>query len=224
MDCVIAPSAEDGLDLLAAETFDAILMDHQLPGMNGRDATKEIRLRGITTPVIGVTASSTAADERACLDAGMNAFLPKPVGLERLGTALHEVLNTTTTATTPIEDTPASPDDGSHSTIDSSVLDELAAELGDRSIVEGLVRTFLDELDPRSADIIDGDDALAARQAHTLKSSARLLGAHQLSVACAEAEDDPAARHGIAELAASARSELRGWLDPTAQAEPMADT
>ena len=94
MECVIAGSAEDALDVLATDSFDVILMDHQLPGMNGRDATREIRQRRITTPIIGVTASSTAADERACLDAGMNAFLAKPVGLERLGAALHDVLTT----------------------------------------------------------------------------------------------------------------------------------
>ena len=103
------------------------------------------------------------------------------------------------------------------------MLDELADELGDRSIVDGLVRTFLDELDARSADIIGEDAELAARQAHTLKSSARLLGAIELSQACADVEHDPGARHGIDDLAASARSELRGWLaaDDTADVEPI---
>ena len=64
--------------------FDVILMDHQLPGMNGRDATRELRRRNVTTAIVGLTASATAADEQACLDAGMNAFLAKPVGLDRL--------------------------------------------------------------------------------------------------------------------------------------------
>ncbi len=192
MECVIAGSAEDALELLAADSFDVILMDHQLPGMNGRDATREIRQRRITTPVIGVTASSTAADERACLDAGMNAFLAKPVGLERLGAALHDVL-TTRTASVSV-DAAAEPGDTAAPTIDVRVLDELADELGDRSIVDGLVGTFLDELDARSADIIGDDPELAARQAHTLKSSARLLGAIRLSQACADAEHDPDAR------------------------------
>jgi PAS domain S-box-containing protein len=210
MECVIAGSAEDALELLAADSFDVILMDHQLPGMNGRDATREIRQRGITTPVIGVTASSTAADERACLDAGMNAFLAKPVGLERLGAALHDVL--TTRAASVSVDAAAEPDEMAAPTIDLRVLDELVDELGDRSIVGGLVGTFLDELDARSADIIGDDPDLAARQAHTLKSSARLLGAVRLSQACADAEHDADARSGIDELAASARTELRGWL------------
>ena len=210
MECVIAGSAEDALDVLATDSFDVILMDHQLPGMNGRDATREIRQRRITTPIIGVTASSTAADERACLDAGMNAFLAKPVGLERLGAALHDVL-TTRTASTSVGAV-AAPGDAAAPTIDVSVLDELADELGDRSIVEGLVATFLGELNARIADVIGDNPELAARQAHTLKSSARLLGAIRLSQACADAEHDAGARNGIDELAASARTELRGWL------------
>ena len=210
MDCVIVGSAEEALEILAVDRFDVILMDHQLPGMNGRDATREIRRRGIVTPVIGVTASSTAADEQACRAAGMNAFLAKPVGLERLGAALGDVLTSEMAAVSAVAASRTG--DSVAPTIDVSVLDELADELGDRSIVDGLVRTFLEELDARSADIIGEDAELAARQAHTLKSSARLLGAIELSQACADAEHDPSARRGIDVLAASARSELRGWL------------
>jgi PAS domain S-box-containing protein len=83
MNCVIADSAETCLDLLDSSSFDAILMDHELPGMNGRDATREIRRRGFLMPIVGTTASAAAADERACLEAGMDAFLLKPFGLER---------------------------------------------------------------------------------------------------------------------------------------------
>ena len=224
MDCVIVGSAEEALEMLAVDQFDVILMDHQLPGMNGRDATREIRRRGIVTPVIGVTASSTAADEQACRAAGMNAFLAKPVGLERLGGAIGDVLTSEIPAVSAVAASRTR--DSVAPTVDVSVLDELADELGDRSIVDGLVRTSLDELDARSADIIGGDAELAARQAHTLKSSARLLGAIELSQACADVEHDPGAKHVIDDLAASARSELRGWLaaDDTADSNPSGHT
>ncbi len=212
MDCVIAESAEIGLEILSSDTFDVILMDHQLPGMNGRDATQEIRRRGIEIPVVGVTASSTAADERACLDAGMNAFLAKPVGLERLSEALQSVFRDDEQAAA---GEPTSPDAAAESddAVDTSVLDALAAELGDRTIVEGLVRTFLNELDSREVDIATGDAELAARQAHTLKSSAKLLGAGRLSDVCAAAEGDATVRPEITQAAHGARLGLSAWLD-----------
>ncbi|MFK8026144.1 MAG: ATP-binding protein [Ilumatobacter sp.] len=209
MDAVIAESAEIGLDRLDVESFDAILMDHQLPGMNGRDATREIRRRGFTTPVIGVTASSTAADERASLDAGMTAFLAKPVGLDRLGEALALVLRDAAAAEHESESVAESSSDA---VVDVRVLDELADELGDRDIVAGLVRTYLDELGKRRDDIIDGAADVAARQAHTLKSSSKLLGAGALSELCAAAEHDPEARAAVGDAVDETDAALRRWL------------
>ena len=212
MDCVIAGTAEIGLDLLDREAFDAVLMDHQLPGMNGREATREARRRGIVTPIIGVTASSTAADERACLDAGMNAFLAKPVGLDRLSESLQLVLRPEVSAETVQATAESRPGDASDA-VDESILDELADELGDRSVVEGLVRTFLGELGDRESDIATGSAELVARQAHTLKSSAKLLGAMRLAEVCAAAETDSAARSEITAAASAARTGLSAWLD-----------
>lgn len=210
MDAVVAESAERGLELLGTTTFDAILMDHQLPGMNGRDATREIRRRGISTPVIGLTASSTAADERACLDAGMNVFIPKPAGLQQLRSALETVLPAV--AEHPTRSEPATVGT-SGSAVDVRALEVLVGELGDRGVVENLVRTFLDELDARGADIVGSDEELAARQAHTLKSSAQLLGAHGLSGACARAGSDEGARRAIGALVPVVRDELTVWLE-----------
>jgi PAS domain S-box-containing protein len=214
MNCVIAESAETCFDLLETSSFDAILMDYQLPGMNGRDATREIRRRGFLTPIVGMTASSAAADERACLEAGMDAFLSKPVGLDRLRTAVRLVLlgganvarpsgpSSTSTAV----DTVA---------VDESVLNELASELSDRAIVESLVATFLGELEARGADIATGDPDLAARQAHSLKSSAKLLGALHLAELCAAVEIDSSVRDGVAQAAIAARAGLMAWVSAT---------
>lgn len=219
MDCVIAESAEAGLDLLESSSFDAILMDHQLPGMNGRDATREIRRRGLLTPIVGLTASSTAADERACFEAGMNAFLSKPVGLERLGTTLRRLLArgaaatsasayaSTFNLTSPVTSTAVD-----RVAVDESVLDVLSAELSDRAVVESLVTTFLGELDARGADIAHGDPESAVRQAHTLKSSAKLLGALHLAELCAAAETDASVRGAVSEAAIAARVGLVAWL------------
>jgi PAS domain S-box-containing protein len=216
MDCVIAEDAETCFDLLETSSFDGILMDYKLPGMNGRNATLEIRRRGFLTPIVGMTASSTAADERSCLEAGMNAFLSKPVGLERLGSTLRKVVlggaNVARSSRPPSTSTAVDA-----VAVDESVLNELAAELSGRAVVESLVATFLRELDARGADIATGDPDLAARQAHSLRSSAKLLGAQHLAELCAAVEIDSSVRGGVSEAAIAARAGLTAWLNVTPQ-------
>ena len=72
------------------EGYDAVLMDVQMPGMNGFEATEAIRLleRGASIPVFALTASSHEADQRLAKRAGMNAFLSKPLEMELLGKML----------------------------------------------------------------------------------------------------------------------------------------
>jgi PAS domain S-box-containing protein len=216
MNCVIADSAETCFDLLEVSPFDAILMDYQLPGMNGREATREIRRRGFLMPIVGITASSTAADERACLEAGMDAFLPKPVGLERLSLTLRKVVlrgaNVARSSRPPSKSTAVDA-----VAVDESVLNKLAAELSSREVVERLVVTFLGELDARGTDIATGAPESAIRQAHTLKSSAKLLGALHLAELCAAAETDSKARDAVSAAAIAARVGLTAWLNVTPQ-------
>ena len=88
---IVANNGQEALDRLAAETFDLVLMDVQMPVMDGLQATKLIRQReadkGNRTPIVAVTAG---ADRQSCLDAGMNEYLTKPIRAERL----DEVLST----------------------------------------------------------------------------------------------------------------------------------
>jgi len=81
-------SGEAALEALAGETFDLVLMDVRMPGAGGLAATRSLRARGINTPVVALTANAFDDDRRACLDAGMDDFLVKPLSPEDLRVAL----------------------------------------------------------------------------------------------------------------------------------------
>jgi len=83
-----AASGEETLAALEAGRYDLILMDVRMPGLSGLDATRALRQRGITTPVLALTANAFEDDRRACLAAGMDDFLVKPLTVDALRTAL----------------------------------------------------------------------------------------------------------------------------------------
>jgi CheY-like chemotaxis protein len=92
----LAESGERALELLSSEVFDVMLMDVYMPGMDGRDATRQLRAAegpNRDIPVIAVTASATAKDWEACRAAGMDAHVAKPIDPSQLHAALSEVLS-----------------------------------------------------------------------------------------------------------------------------------
>jgi CheY-like chemotaxis protein len=95
VDATLAESGEEALELLNAEVFDAVLMDVYMPGMDGREATRTLRAGAgpnRDTPVIAVTASATPKDWDACMAAGMNGHVAKPIDPVELFSALAQVL------------------------------------------------------------------------------------------------------------------------------------
>ena len=92
-----ADSAADGrqaVDMAAAASYDLILMDMQMPVMDGLAATRAIRLLPghAQTPILAITANVFDQDRKACLDAGMNGFIVKPINFKTFVTALIEWL------------------------------------------------------------------------------------------------------------------------------------
>jgi CheY-like chemotaxis protein len=82
-------SGEAAIEALAGGAFDLVLMDVRMPGLGGLEATRMLRARGVNTPVVALTANAFEDDRRACLDAGMDDFLVKPLSPDALRAALE---------------------------------------------------------------------------------------------------------------------------------------
>ena len=90
-----ARNAEEGIQLALAHAPDLILMDIQLPGMNGVEALKILRAEAATTkvPVLAVTASVMQQDRRLIMDAGFDAYVGKPINLKEFLDAVRAALD-----------------------------------------------------------------------------------------------------------------------------------
>jgi CheY-like chemotaxis protein len=88
----IANHGSEAVAMCAAETFAAILMDCQMPEMDGFEATRRIRARGVRVPIMALTAGATDAERRVAFEAGMDDFLTKPVSRVELRAALNRWL------------------------------------------------------------------------------------------------------------------------------------
>jgi CheY-like chemotaxis protein len=83
-ECHIVESGFDALEILKNQNFDLILMDINMPGLNGFETTIKIRQRNITTPIIALTAFSKLEVEKDSIDSGMNAVVVKPFEFSEL--------------------------------------------------------------------------------------------------------------------------------------------
>ena len=198
-----ADVAADGHEVLAAikrEAYDLVLMDCQMPRMDGFTATEEIRSReregGRRIPIVALTASAMEEDRDRCLAAGMDDFLPKPLRVE----ALRDALDRWFAPAAGIRQGGGSghaPKEEGDASIDRKAIAAIRAlEKGGAPGSEGLLGRLV-ELYARSApELLDrfrdavrrGDEAEARTAVHTLKSSSANMGAMRLSALCGELE------------------------------------
>ena len=81
---VAAKTGEEALEMVRDQQFDLILLDVHMPVMNGCEVTQRLRGSGIDTPIIALTADTTASTRRQCLEAGCTQFLTKPITRDEL--------------------------------------------------------------------------------------------------------------------------------------------
>jgi CheY-like chemotaxis protein/anti-sigma regulatory factor (Ser/Thr protein kinase) len=79
-----ANNGKEALDKISSKTYDIIIMDMLMPGLDGFETTKQIRKMGLSTPVIAHTSMSMKKDRRRCMEAGCDEFLPKPINTKNL--------------------------------------------------------------------------------------------------------------------------------------------
>ncbi|WP_157041547.1 hybrid sensor histidine kinase/response regulator [Nitriliruptor alkaliphilus] len=199
---------DDGAGAVAAtavDRFDVVLMDVQMPGVDGLEATRRIRDRdGDQLHILAVTANTGDDDRRACREAGMDGYVAKPIRVEELLTALRGSYAAVTSdagapadrqervvATSGTEDVVSS----GAVRIDRAALDRLQDLVGDADFVDQLLGEFPDELAAVQAalrgSVPDRRDDLR-RHAHSLKSTAANLGASDLARAAAQVEAEAA--------------------------------
>ena len=91
-DLTIVDNGQAAVELLEKEVVDLVLMDCQMPQMDGFKATAELRAKGIETPVVALTANPREENEEQYLAAGMNDFLSKPFRLSAMRAMLQKWL------------------------------------------------------------------------------------------------------------------------------------
>ncbi|MBK6998905.1 MAG: response regulator [Rhodoferax sp.] len=116
LDADVANDGREALEMVRAKPYDLILMDMQMPRMDGLDATRAIRLlaQGAKIPILAMTANAFTENRQACLEAGMNDFIVKPVETHIFYAMLRKWLANTNTDSTPTQASkapaPATPD------------------------------------------------------------------------------------------------------------------
>jgi PAS domain S-box-containing protein len=168
----VAANGIEALDLVKKDRFDLVLMDIQMPKMDGFQTTAEIRKEeessGEHLPIIAMTAHAMEGDRERCLAAGMDGYVAKPIRFEDLAGAIESLGQSPEVPGTPATATPrqAQP-------IDAAAA--LARVEGDAELLQEMVALFFEELPGLLTSVRDtvmaGDAKAMERAAHKLKGS-----------------------------------------------------
>jgi two-component system sensor histidine kinase/response regulator len=189
---VVAADGAQALEAHQRHAFDLILMDVQMPEMDGFDVTAAIRARerphGAHIPIIAMTAHAMKGDRERCLEAGMDGYVSKPLQARELFAAIESLLPASAAIQAAVEEAPPARAE--------PVFDHAAALErfgGDQALMREILDLFLEEtpmlLGQIRAALAAGDTEVLERSAHSLKGSVGTFGAKPAARAAQELEN-----------------------------------
>lgn len=195
----LATDGDEAVEEATRHPYDLILMDVQMPQKNGHEATRELRRRGLTVPIVALTAHAMKEDRQACLAAGCDGYLAKPIDRDELVRILARHL--------PSQEEPTRPAIGSRSSSseDRDVMtsnepvpepviawDRLISRIVDEDLARELMPACVQDNRARLESLheaVEARDAGGVKSyAHAIKGSAANLGAERLSQAARRLE------------------------------------
>ena len=228
LEVVIAEDGKIALSKLLADSFDLVLMDIQMPNMNGYEVTAAIREKGIDVPVVALTAHAMKGDSEKCLAAGCDDYLAKPIDREKLNDIVYKYLDPKngdekTVCCYDCHDEEicgamSDPKDDSNDRGEDGSTDELTVNwghamsfCGDEKAINRVVKSIIEDGYECINAIVNAIELDDSKQillyAHRLRGSALTIGIEGLAEAAGKIED--AAHDGDVILAASYVEGLR---------------
>jgi len=183
-DVVCVENGRQAVDAVNRFEFDALIMDIQMPVMNGKEASVAIRKAGfVNVPIIALTACASAAEREECMNAGMDAFISKPINIDDIENNIHKIIeakknavpgNTFSDFTKGTDMPENSPQIKTAKNFDREKLDEIMG--GIEEIMQEAIDLFIDSATDNISEIqkaINSNDAQQVKKfAHKLKGSA----------------------------------------------------
>ncbi len=196
LEVTIAKDGKQAVDRALSQSFDLILMDMQMPHMNGYDATAALKQQGCQAPIVAVTARAMKGDDRICMEAGCDGYLTKPIDRTELKRIVAQYMKPGQDAVDQTDDTAVSarPEPGhlptATPTRDSDLRDVvdwdlLIDRLGDEELVREIMPTYIKDtrnhFEKLCAAVAVADCEDMASHAHALKGVGRNLSVQSLA-------------------------------------------
>ncbi|MBT5359251.1 MAG: response regulator [Rhodospirillaceae bacterium] len=211
----VAADGVEAVDAVRSRPFDAVLMDIQMPEMDGLEATR--RIRSLDNPeqsniyIIAMTANALMGDREKCISAGMNDYLPKPIDQKKLLSALAKASSIALPASDAADEA-----NSAESCLDGTILDQLEETIGREAVASMLSMTVAEV--PATVALItaanaEGDLDKMRKEVHDMGSNFGSYGAMRLSDHARAIEK--ACREGDAGQASELAGDLPTLVDDT---------